>query len=97
MGFLLGLIVGLAVGAAVTALLLRRPASVAAPVSLPPVVAEPSSIPPQRHASAASEEEPPDQDLKPVLDATRGVLTELEQRYQGARRPEKPKQPRVGP
>jgi hypothetical protein len=41
----------------------------------------------------------PDPDLKPVLDATRGVVTELEQRYQGARaagdsEPRKPRRPR---
>lgn len=70
----------------------------AAPVS--PVAPVAASEPDPEPAPPPPVAEPdPDADLKPVLEATRGVVSELEQRYQGTRaagdgEAKKPRQPR---
>lgn len=85
---------GLLVGAFAAAAWLRRQPPAAVPVAVPAAVeATPVALPqPAPEAVIAPAEQDGDADLKPVLDATRGVLTELEQRYQGARaEPDRPK------
>lgn len=90
---------GLLVGAFAAATWLRRQPvaavpSVPAAVEAAPVAAPqpPAPQPPAPHGVIAPVEQDGDADLEPVLDATRGVLTELEQRYQGARaEPGRPK------
>jgi hypothetical protein len=48
--------------------------------------AQPALTAPAEAAAEAPPDEP-DSDLKPVFEATRGVVSELEQRYQGSRAP----------
>ena len=78
-------VAGLAVGAALAAWWLRRKQPATGPAT---ATAAPRAAPP---ATALADG---DQDLKPVLEATRGVVSELEQRYQGARAAQAPTRPR---
>ncbi len=69
---ILAFVVGAALGAALAVWWLNRRS-----------VAQPSlEAAPVRPAATAGED---DTELKPILDATRGVLSDLEERYRGAR------------
>jgi hypothetical protein len=70
-------VVGAGLGAAVAAWWLAR-SRVAEPSLDAPPAAQPAGEP----AVAAGDADP---DLKPILDATRGVLSDLEERYRGRR------------
>ena len=81
----IGVLIGAAVGAAATAWWLGRSQTALGEAPAPdpaPPVAMPAAKP---EAPVAPPEAEPDDDLKPVFDATRGVVSALEQRYQGAR------------
>jgi hypothetical protein len=77
---LLGLVVGLAAGSLGTWLLLRRPAAVVdEPAHEPAVSAAPA---PGKRAETSQAELPlADNALKPVIDASRSLLEDLERRY----------------
>lgn len=88
-GFLLGLVVGLVVGGGGVWFWLRRAGGIApagpavapepalaAPIAEAPAVAAPPAPP-------AAAEEPSDEDMRQALDATKGLLDELEGRYRG--------------
>jgi hypothetical protein len=88
---MLGAVVGGLVGAFATRRWLRGRQAAPKPVA--------AAHPAEPEAPAVSAEPASEEDLKPVLEATRGVVSELEQRYQGARaagdgEARKPRQPR---
>lgn len=98
-GLVIGLLVGLAAGIGLGWVLFRRPAeaaSEATPVSPDPVaatVAAPDAVEPKPvRADPAPADAPPDDDLKRTLDATQGLLDDLESRYRkgGPRPPQGP-------
>ena len=74
---LLAFLAGIALGAALAVWWLSR-----RPVAAPSLDAVPATRPAGEPAAAAGDD---DQELKPILDATRGVLTDLEERYRGRR------------
>lgn len=70
-------LVGAALGAALAAWWLGR-----SRVAEPALDGAPAARPAGEPVAAAAD---PDADLKPILDATRGVLSDLEERYRGRR------------
>lgn len=81
----LAFLVGAAVGAVLAVWWLRR-----RPVAEPSLEAAPAAGAHGQPGTPAAPEaglaaETTDPDLKPILDATRGVLTDLEERYRGRR------------
>jgi hypothetical protein len=77
---LIGLLVGLTAGSLVTWLVVRRPASVAAEAAPPSPIAAAAKaqVPPE---SAQAELPLADDELRPVIDASRSLLEDLERRY----------------
>jgi len=74
---LLAFVAGIALGAALAVWWLSR-----RPVAEPSLDAMPATQPAGEPAAVSGED---DQELKPILDATRGVLSDLEERYRGRR------------
>jgi hypothetical protein len=94
---LLGLVAGLAAGSLGTWLLVRRPATVGAEPQPEPT--EPAAATPRKPADTAQAELPlADDELRPVIDASRSLLEDLERRYPvGKTEPAKAeKKPRQG-
>jgi len=73
----LAFVVGVGFGVALAMWWLRRAA-----IASPSLDAVPAAKPAGEPMASADD---PDGELKPILDATRGVLTDLEERYRGRR------------
>ena len=89
----LAFLVGAGLGASAAVWWLNR-----RPVAEPSLDASPTAAAPVEASAADAAPAAPggeaDPDLKPILDATRGVLSDLEERYRGARAEEPAARPR---